>query len=275
MTQRQTEIISIEGARSFCAKILSEELDRRAIRNGSYSLRAFARDLGVSPASLSNILGCKQSLSKNLAEKISNELSLPQSSKELFLQFAEFSGSRSTSHRTAAKSNLKILLRSRKSSLDLDAFAIIQNPWHFAVLEALKLKALAGDPKKISSFLRLELDEVLLLLSRLESVGLVRKNNKIFEPTGTSTHTFPAEANHAVQNFHAAILSLGIASMKEKFETRTFVSLITACSSADIENIETKLTEFLKNLEFEIENSKSEKDDICALGLFNFSLQRH
>jgi uncharacterized protein (TIGR02147 family) len=267
-------MISIEGARSFCAKVLSEELDRRAVRNGSYSLRAFARDLGVSAATLSNILGGKQSLSKTLAEKISHELSLPESSRDLFLQFAEFSGSRSPSERSTARTNLKILLRSRKSNLDLDAFAIIQNPWHFAVLESLKLKTINGDPEKISKFLRLELDEVLQLLSRLESVGLVRKNKKIFEPTGTATHTFPAAANHAVQNFHAAVLSLGIASMKEKFESRTFVSLVTACSSADMESIERKLTDFLKNLEFEIESSKSEKDDIYALGLFNFSLRR-
>ena len=274
MKAMDVDPISVAAARDFCARILTDELDRRIIRNYSYSLRAFARDLGISAASVSNILASKQSISKTLALKIFDELTVPQSLKELFLEYAEFACSRSPKQRDDSKRKLQLLLRSHQSHLDLSAFAIIQNPWHFAVLEALKLEELCGNPDKVAIFLKIDATEVRSLLARMQDIGLVSKKDERFEPTGTSTHTFSENTNHAIQNFHAAILSLGIASLKQNIDSRYFMNLVTVCSKSERKNIRNKLTDFFKKIDQEIESSSAEKDDVCAIGFFQFSFQK-
>jgi plasmid maintenance system antidote protein VapI len=116
-------------------------------------LRAFARDLEISPASLSNILAGKQSISKRLAESISTAIFLPGSSKELFMLSAEYASTRSVSARKVLKQQISVMMRDEKSQMDLEAFAVIQDPIHFAVLESLKLPKLNGNLEMISNFL--------------------------------------------------------------------------------------------------------------------------
>jgi plasmid maintenance system antidote protein VapI len=44
---------------------INREFDLRSSKNGSYSLRAFARDLGISPQRLSHLLSGKKGISKD------------------------------------------------------------------------------------------------------------------------------------------------------------------------------------------------------------------
>jgi hypothetical protein len=54
--------------------LLEQELARRQSRNLRYSLRAFARDLQLSPSFLCQILAAKRGFSAKSAERISNTL---------------------------------------------------------------------------------------------------------------------------------------------------------------------------------------------------------
>ena len=65
--------------------IIKEEFSKRVTRNSSYSLRAFARDLGVSPASLSCFLNQKKGISEKKATDIAGRLDLNLSKKEQFI----------------------------------------------------------------------------------------------------------------------------------------------------------------------------------------------
>ena len=56
--------------------ILKAELEKRQRANARYSLRAFARDLGVSPSNLSEILQRKAGLSRIKAQEIAKKLNL-------------------------------------------------------------------------------------------------------------------------------------------------------------------------------------------------------
>ena len=57
-------------------KALAKELKERQLRNPGYSLRSFARDLGLSPAALSQVMSGKRHFSKGNAEKVISALSL-------------------------------------------------------------------------------------------------------------------------------------------------------------------------------------------------------
>src|ERR1017187_10325064 len=55
-------------------RFLQEELVQRIQKNSRYSLRSFARLLGIHPGTLSQILNNKRPLTKNAKEKIARKL---------------------------------------------------------------------------------------------------------------------------------------------------------------------------------------------------------
>ena len=57
---------------------LQEILLQRCQKNASYSLRAFARDIGIHAAALSKILSGRQKMTTTIYKKISRELKISQ-----------------------------------------------------------------------------------------------------------------------------------------------------------------------------------------------------
>src|SRR5262245_35671560 len=68
--------------------ILMSEMMRRMKVNPAYSLRRFAQQIGVSPATLSGILNGRRRLSPRSAGKIAEKLDLPPQQAGLFYQSA-------------------------------------------------------------------------------------------------------------------------------------------------------------------------------------------
>ena len=59
-------------------EILSDALNERISINPGYSLRAFARDLGISPQLLSNVINGKRGMSADLATRIAGKINLSE-----------------------------------------------------------------------------------------------------------------------------------------------------------------------------------------------------
>lgn len=64
-------------AQIFLQQAVRERLDELKVKNTAFSLRAFARVLGVSPASLSEFLNGKRLLSIKMIKKVADQLCLP------------------------------------------------------------------------------------------------------------------------------------------------------------------------------------------------------
>lgn len=63
---------------------LKSELKKRSEKNDRYSLRAFARDLGMSPSYLCEVLGGKASLSPRRIERVAPLLELSEDELEAY-----------------------------------------------------------------------------------------------------------------------------------------------------------------------------------------------
>lgn len=57
---------------------LSAQFEQKKKDNPRYSLRAFSRDVGITPSELSRLMASKRSMSPQLAYKIGSYLRLPQ-----------------------------------------------------------------------------------------------------------------------------------------------------------------------------------------------------
>ncbi|MGZ3796604.1 MAG: helix-turn-helix domain-containing protein, partial [Pseudobdellovibrionaceae bacterium] len=71
--------------------ILKSELRTRQKSNSSYSLRAFARDIQLSPGYLSDLMKGKKKVSVDTAMKISKALSWSWRDTQVFLQMSQLS----------------------------------------------------------------------------------------------------------------------------------------------------------------------------------------
>lgn len=70
-------------------EILRLELEKRIQRNPKYSQNAFARDLGVTSARLSEILAGKKGLSRDAAKQIGQNLEMDQTNLVMFCDLAD------------------------------------------------------------------------------------------------------------------------------------------------------------------------------------------
>jgi plasmid maintenance system antidote protein VapI len=65
---------------------LKQKLSETQEKNPNYSLRAYARDLGIHPASLSLIIKSKRAFPLNSFDRVSEALGLTEDEKILFLE---------------------------------------------------------------------------------------------------------------------------------------------------------------------------------------------
>jgi len=113
-------------------QILQEHLSERVANNASYSLRAFARDLEVSPQQLSNVMNGKKGLSEKMAAQLADHLGFNSQQKALFCEAARAKFARSKAQREIAKVRLAHLEEQNEdvNHLEFDLFKIISNWYH-------------------------------------------------------------------------------------------------------------------------------------------------
>lgn len=68
---------------------LNSEFEIRKEKNASYSIRAFARDLGVSKTCIADVLNCRRHLSLTSAKKIGEKLQMSPLTREAFTRDLE------------------------------------------------------------------------------------------------------------------------------------------------------------------------------------------
>lgn len=85
---------------------LQSEFENRRVRNPSYSLRAYARDLGMSPSRLSEAINGKRGISSEIGQGLVEALKLDGVDAEIFILSVEADHARSEKRKAAAREKL-------------------------------------------------------------------------------------------------------------------------------------------------------------------------
>src|SRR5690348_3475297 len=86
--------------------LLKNELEQRVTRNSSYSLRAFARDMNLSPQMLSLVLSGKKNISQEIAGNMIEGLELNPEEASHFLDLVILENTDSTQVRKVLESRI-------------------------------------------------------------------------------------------------------------------------------------------------------------------------
>ncbi|MNL26258.1 hypothetical protein D3C87_1477750 [compost metagenome] len=227
-----------------CRYYLQNELMERVKRRPHYSLRAFARDLEVSPAALSGFLNGRIQLSTARVSEISKKMKLSLSHVSHWLDLIEAKSGKTAKAKREAELRIQQRISKSKKYIDPDLFEMISR-W-----EALALLELLGFEKRFStdemaSYLGLKKTQVGTLLKTLLRLNLIYWNTDRWSPLEEDSFVGNDIPSEAIRHFHGQILKKAAKALKEQtLDQREFRSTIFSMRKKDLPQLKRDLNQF-------------------------------
>jgi uncharacterized protein (TIGR02147 family) len=214
-------------------KMLSDEFERRKLRNVSYSLRAYARDLEIPAPKLSEYLSGKCGLSRKKAAELASRIRLNAIETEVFICSSEAAHARDKLGREAAGRRLKVLLSGPARQIDDETFRAMRNWYHVAILELIETEGFQADLKWIAGKLGIQFEQAEDAIRNLEALNLIIRQREGWKQTGTDFQTAPDVASVAIREYHRQMLQLTIDRFEAvAIEERELSSMVFAMDCA-------------------------------------------
>lgn len=218
--------------RSYLRSILAD----RKQKHPSYSMRAFAKHLGITQSAVSQILSGKRNLSQDTALKVSERLGLNAMETEYFSLLVQLETSKSPAFRESLLKRINLLKPITPiHELSLDLFRVISDWYHLVIRNIADIDGFEMHPRILAKRLGISAIEVeaaidrLLRLELLERLSGERHRYRKTQDYILAKATIP---NEALRTFHGQMLEKAKASLttqtpKEKIigsETFSFSS---------------------------------------------------
>jgi uncharacterized protein (TIGR02147 family) len=252
---------------------LFRELEARKTRNAGYSLRAFARDLGLHAPKLSQILSRQCGVSERSARSLAKKLGLSVSESEFFVALVGAAHNRSKSARERSYTQIKEIVLNRYDNIDLDQFKILADWYHFAILELSEVKDFDSNPKWIAARLGLDRGTVELAIQRLIEKQLLTRNK-----AGRLVQTYKSLAtptdlpSREIRAHHAQILKKAAIALEENaVSARDYSTMTFAIDTRLLPEAKKMLKEFRRRFCSNFENRGS-LDSVYCLAMQFFPL---
>lgn len=229
-------------------QLLRQEYQERKLRNSSYSLRAFARYLGIGIASLSDLLQGKRGLSPKNKIKIAEKLHLsPAQRQAIFLEKSK---------------NLPPVI-------DEETFKYISDWYHYGILVLPEIDNHKTTPLWVSKKLGISLDEAKEAIERLIKLKLIKKEKSKFiipKLPFTTTKDIPSTA---IRKRHIQILERGKdAIVNRGVNERFFFETTMAIDPDKIEEAKNMIIKYMRRVCKKLETGKQKEIYSLTTGLF-------
>ncbi len=242
-------------------RILQHEFQERKKKNNKYSLRAFAKFLGVSHALLSLVFLKKKGLSLKMADKISTKLSLSYLERNIFIKSVEKCFSRSAKKKTTAGHALSELHKHKQfTALNHETITQLDHWAYIGVFEVIHSKK-AQTTKDICFFLDLKPSLTLKVLTYLQEISAISEENGVFTALSSSLQTTNDIPAKAMVSYHISMAQKAIASIQQQpVHMREFQNAILTVNQDSIGEAKTMIRNFIHefNTRFYVDNDKSQ-----------------
>jgi uncharacterized protein (TIGR02147 family) len=240
-------------------KLLEKELYRRQKKNESYSVRAYARDLGVPQSSLARILAQERPISRKFIDKVADKLNLNRVTIFSYL------------NKKNSKNKLKY------AEIELDKFAIVADWYHDAILELIATVNFKGEIKWIAKRLELPVKTIRDAVRRLQQVGLLSiDENKNWLDVQGSNEIFPEVREISpLKMYQKQVLENSIKILNSRKVTeRNHTSLTFSASKKNFTEATELITKFRRDLEHLMQSTDDARDEVYQLHVGFFPLTK-
>jgi transcriptional regulator with XRE-family HTH domain len=243
--------------------VLQAELARRCSRNPQYSLRAFAKYLGVDHSSLSQLLRGKRRMTARAIRKFCARLGFDAETTAAYV-----AGEPEETDDVAVAREVR--------QLACDMASLIADWQHYAILELIHVRDFQPDSRWVARVLGITVDEVNVAVHRLLRLGLLEMaaTDQWVDRLGDATASARSFARAAVEQFSQQVRQLtlqAVGSLPEgKYEySSTTLAVNTARVPAAIAMLERMRDELLAFL-----GQSTDRDDVYQLAISFVPLTR-
>lgn len=252
---------------------LREELQLRQSRRPQYSMRAFARDLEMSPSFLCEFLAGRQGLSKERVLWVSKKLNLSNEQCDHFWDLVESKFGRTSEAKKAAEFRVLQKTKNEQNHLSLERFHVIADWYHFPLLEILGLNKRVYTHKELAEILGITENNIEAALGRMKSVGLIEEE---FTEFGTAKYRVKSEytmagdegESRAIQIAHQQFLNKQALFVETKpLSERENLDVTFRLTQAEWMNLCNDLRTAMMGVIAKYADSQSEKNQVACLTL--------
>jgi uncharacterized protein (TIGR02147 family) len=242
---------------------IREEYMARRQKNPSYSMRAFAKFLELSPGRLSNFLASKRPLTKKTGEKIADKLGYNPTQKQTFLAKIE------KARREFNKAPENVAWQAEE--VKADVFELIANWHYFAIRNLIRTTSFSSDAKHIAKRLGLSVVEVRTAIDRLKRLGLMDERNGELVLVQERIKTTTDVPSSALRQLHRQHLEKAIESMESvSVDKRDVTGVTMAIDINKLGEAKKKIQTFRRSMEVFLEDG--EQTEVYHLGIQLFPL---
>lgn len=269
--------MAMQGIQSDYRSILKEELNTRCEQNPRYSLRAFARDLKLSPSRLSEILNRKQGLSRKAAEKIAQSLGYRADEAIHFCDLVSVKHARGVQEKEAAQLRLIKRFADQKKDerfqLQLDSFRIISDWYHLGILELMKMKHFRADIRWMARRLGLPVIQVELAIDRLARVGLLERDGDrlvALQADGWIPGGVPSES---IRKFHRQVLQKAVEAIStQPVNERILGTHFLTLNKSDLKDASHEIERFQAEFCRKFQSESGLRDSVYCISMQLFKI---
>ena len=250
---------------------LKEAFFERRSRNPSYSMRAYARDLGIQVSNLSLVLNRKRGMSVKAASQIADRLGMNESEKNWFCTLVSKEHSRSVIARERASNDIAKAIP-LKTNVSPEVWNIVGSWHYFAIMEFLRLPHQCQKPSSIAEALHLNEEDVTEALERLVNVGMLKEDQPgyvVTEAVHWSPDGIPSEVTRKA---HDRILTKAKDALyQQSVSERDFTSMMFTLDPADLPEAKAEIRSFIQNFLQKYSN-KSNAQKVYSLNVQLYNL---
>lgn len=223
-------------------------------RNPSFSGRAFAKRLGISPGALSEILNGTRIVSRKIAARVCDRLFLDPMERTLLLK--QFPEKKIKTPPHEAQEKLDYM------KLTSDQFKMMSEWYYFAILAFMKTSHFKSDVDHVADRLglsRTQISQALDTLVRLQVLNILPDGTWVRNPGGHRTSDGLRDVS--IRKNHLETLELAKHSLNDQqYEVTDFTSLTLPLDIEDLPRAKEKIRAFQNELFLEFNTHKKPKE---------------
>lgn len=238
---------------------LNRTFEERRKKNPSYSLRAYARSLGMDSSSLSAVLKGKRKLTPKAGQKLIEALDIVDPAEAQMLVMSTITGTEIPDEALSYR------------EMEIATAETVASWEHFAILALLELHGFSGKERDIAARLKTPLATIDAALGRLETLGLIVRKRSRWEITGKNMTTKSPVPNKALREGHKQNILKAIESLeKDAVEDRDISGMTMAISKARLPEAQKLIQDFRRRISAFLESGN--KNSVYRLNIQLFPL---
>lgn len=232
--------------------ILLNEFEKRQRARMNYSVRAFARDIGLTPSTLSDLLNKKHGLSLKRANDVARRLKFSDHLRAYFLDLVESQCARTEAKRKHARERLKHHAKPIEyKQLTGDALEVFGHWSYVAILAMIDNHNGAITPAQMANSLNLKLEAVSAALDRLTRLQVIHKSDGRFMRLSENFFVNSTVPSQAIRRFHKEVMDVAKRAIEEQeISRRKFLTSVLSFDACRVDearlHIENVHAEFIQ-----------------------------